>query len=241
MSTSSSEPHAQLADNARLALVEALGVDLPTELLELALTHRSFSYENGGVATNERLEFLGDAVLGFAVTDVLFRDHPTDSEGQLSRMRISVVSQTGLAQIGRALGVGDAVRLGRGETTQGGHDKDSILADTTEALIGAVYVEHGIEVASDAVRRIAAPLIAAASRAAVDLDQKTTLQVLAAERGLTPPRYEVGGDGPVHERVFSATVRVGADVVGRGEGRSKKIAEQAAATQAVAVIRARAS
>jgi len=234
--TEPADPGTARSADARDALIEALGVDLPAPLLEQALIHRSYSYEHGSIPTNERLEFLGDAVLGFVVTDALFRAHPDDAEGQLSRMRISVVSRTGLAQVARALGVGEAVRLGRGETAQGGHDKDSILADTTEALIGAVYVAHGIEVAYEVVARIAGPLLSAARQAAVDSDQKTTLQMLAAERGHPPPEYDVDTGGPIHDRVFLARVRVGAEVLGEGTGRSKKVAEQAAAARGVAVL-----
>lgn len=241
MSTSSSDPVAgpvplRCLDPARAGLVECLGVVMPDDLLDLALVHRSYAYENGAIPTNERLEFLGDAVLGFAVTDCLYRAHPDDAEGTLSRMRISVVSRTGLAMVGRALGVGQAVMLGRGEEAQGGRDKDSILADTTEALIGAVYVAHGIDVACEVVTRIAAPLIAASRQAAVDSDQKTTLQMLAAERGLPSPEYEVVTDGPVHAREFAAVVRVGDEIVGEGAGRSKKAAEQAAAAHAVSSL-----
>lgn len=204
-------------------------------MLEQALVHRSYSYEHGGVPTNERLEFLGDAVLGLVVADALYRRHPGVDEDQLSRMRISVVNRSALASIGRALGVGEAVLLGRGEEAQGGRDKDSILEDTTEALIGAVYRVHGMTAARDLVLRIAGPLLDAAD-GAVDQDRKTVLQVVAADRGLPPPRYDTGGEGPVHDRVFTARVRLGDEVVGTGTGRSKKAAEQAAAGAAVAAL-----
>lgn len=223
---------------ARADLLAALGVDLPAGILEQALVHRSFSYEHGGVPTNERLEFLGDAVLGLVVADELFRRHPDVDEDRLSRMRISVVNRAALASIGRALGVGAAVRLGRGEEAQGGRDKDSILEDTTEALIGAVYRVHGMAAVRDLVLRIAGPLLDAAA-GAVDQDRKTVLQVLAADRGLPAPRYDTVGDGPVHDRVFTARVRLDGDVVGTGTGRTKKTAEQAAAGAAVAALEAR--
>jgi ribonuclease-3 len=220
---------------ARRVLLDALGVDLPAELLERALVHRSWSYENGGVPTNERLEFLGDAVLGLVVADALFHRHPDVDEDQLSRMRIAVVSRAALASVGRALGVGDAVLLGRGEEAQGGRHKDSILEDTTEALIGAVYLAHGVATAREVVLRVTDPLLRTAGTA-VDADRKTTLQVLAAGRGLPPPRYETDGDGPVHERTFTSRVRLGEEVVGTGAGRTKKAAEHAAAAAAVAAL-----
>ncbi|MGF1664017.1 MAG: ribonuclease III [Kineosporiaceae bacterium] len=222
---------------ARAALLDALGVVLPPDLLERALVHRSWSYENGGVPTNERLEFLGDAVLGLVVADALFRRHPDVDEDQLSRMRIAVVSRAALASVGRALGVGEAVRLGRGEEGQGGRDKDSILEDTTEALVGAVYLAHGIDTAREVVLRIADPLLRTAGTA-VDADRKTALQVLAAQRGLPPPRYQTDGDGPVHERTFTSRVRLGDEVAGTGVGRTKKAAEHAAAAAAVAALAA---
>jgi ribonuclease-3 len=220
---------------AHADLLAALGVDLPPGIVEQALTHRSYSYEHGGVPTNERLEFLGDAVLGLVVADDLFRRHPDVDEDQLSRMRISVVNRAALASVGRALGVGAAVRLGRGEESQGGRDKDSILEDTTEALIGAVYRVHGMAAARDLVLRIAGPLLDAAA-GAVDQDRKTVLQVLVADRGLPPPRYDTEGEGPVHDRVFTSRVMLGDRVVASGRGRTKKAAERAAASAAVTVL-----
>lgn len=185
--------------------------------------------------TNERLEFLGDAVLGFVVAEALYRDNPDLSEDQLSRMRIAVVSRAGLAGIGRALGVGDAVLLGRGEEAQGGRDKDSILEDTTEALIGAVCVVHGIDAARDVVLRVTGPLLRR-SADATDRDRKTALQTLLAERSLPPARYEVETAGPEHAREFRAQVSVGGEVLGSGSGRTKKTAEHAAADAAVLTL-----
>ena len=136
------------------ALLERLGAGIDADLLERALTHRSFAYEHGGLPTNERLEFLGDSVLGLVVTDSLYRTFPDLPEGQLAKLRAAVVNARTLAAIGRELGIGPALRLGRGEETTGGRDKSSILADTVEALIGAVYVQHGIDVASTIVHRL---------------------------------------------------------------------------------------
>ncbi|MFC3688293.1 ribonuclease III [Aquipuribacter hungaricus] len=216
-----------------------------------ALVHRSFAYENGQVPTNERLEFLGDAVLQLAVTEELYRRHPEADEGLLSRMRIAVVSRPALALVARALGVGPAMLLGRGEEMTGGRDRDSLLADTVEALIGVVHVERGPEASRDLVLRITAPLLDAAPGEGVDHDHKTVLQVLAAERGLLPPVYELTRTGPAHDPEFSAVVVLAAAehgtadvdgdaarVEGRGTGRSKKLAEQAAAAAVVQALRA---
>src|ERR671913_691604 len=133
-----------------VALEEAFGVPIEPDLLERALTHRSYAYENGGLPTNERLEFLGDSVLGVVITSALFHNHPDLPEGQLAKLRASVVNMRALADVARRLGptgLGTYVRLGRGEEVTGGRDKASILADTLEALLGAVYVQHGLDVA----------------------------------------------------------------------------------------------
>jgi len=129
-------------------LRERLGVDIDPALLDRALTHRSYAYENGGLPTNERLEFLGDSVLGLVVTDTLFRNHPELPEGQLAKLRAAVVNMRALAEVGRELRLGSFVRLGRGEETTGGRDKSSILADTLEALLGAVYLDLGLDQAA---------------------------------------------------------------------------------------------
>ncbi|MBA2640712.1 MAG: ribonuclease III [Nocardioidaceae bacterium] len=215
------------------ALLDALGVpDLDPEALVLALTHRSYAYENGGLPTNERLEFLGDSVLGLVVTDGLYTRHPDLSEGRLAKLRAAVVNSRALADVGRALGVGAHLRLGRGEETTGGREKSSILADTVEALIGAVYVQHGFAVAADLVRRLFDPLVAQAVTLGAGLDWKTSLQELTASNGLGVPDYLVDEAGPDHDKWFRARVRVGESVYGSGEGRSKKVAEQQAAETA---------
>ena len=126
----------------------ALGVELGAEMVVLALTHRSYAYENGGLPTNERLEFLGDSVLGVIITDALYRTHPTLPEGRLAKLRASVVNMHALAGVGRGIGLGEQLRLGRGEELTGGREKASIVADAVEAVIGAVYLEHGLETAS---------------------------------------------------------------------------------------------
>jgi len=216
-------------------LTAALGVELSAPLLERALTHRSYAYEHGGLPTNERLEFLGDAVLGLVVTDALFRTHPDLPEGQLAKLRASVVNMRALAEVARGLGpggLGAYVRLGKGEETTGGRDKASILADTTEALLGAVYLEHGIEVASVLVHKLFDPLMADASHRGAGLDWKTSLQELTANQTLGVPEYEVAEEGPDHAKTFTAWAVVADERFGSGTGRSKKEAEQRAAEQA---------
>ncbi len=209
-------------------LTDKLGVDIDPELLSLALTHRSFAYENGGVPHNERLEFLGDSILGQAVTVHLYTTHPDLEEGALAKRRASVVSTVALAEVARSIGLGAHVRLGRGEAQTGGRDKDSILADTMEAVIGATFLSAGPEASTSLVLRLVAPLMADPERYGAAMDPKTSLQELAARLGLEPPRYVVEAEGPDHNRVFTATVTVG-DTARTGTGTSKKHAEMAGA------------
>jgi ribonuclease-3 len=209
------------------ALREVLGVqDLDAGLLEHALTHRSFAYENGQVPNNERLEFLGDSVLGLVVTDTLFHQHPDLPEGQLAKLRAAVVSAKALAEVARTLGIGEHVRLGRGEEATGGRDKASILSDTVEALLGAVYVQFGIERAAEVVHRVFDPVMADAAELGAGLDWKTSLQEIAANNDLGVPHYVLEGTGPDHDKTFTAEVHVGERIFGGGAGRSKKEAEQ---------------
>lgn len=212
-------------------LTEKLGVDIDAELLGLALTHRSFAYENGGIPHNERLEFLGDSVLGLAVTTMLYSRHPELEEGALAKRRASVVSTVALAEIARGIGLGDHLRLGRGEELTGGRDKDSILADAMEAVIGATYLSAGSEAATAMVLRLIEPLLKDPERYGAAMDPKTALQEIAARQGLTPPVYAVEASGPDHDRRFVATVAVG-ELTTTGEGTSKKTAEMAAALEA---------
>jgi ribonuclease III len=218
------------------ALLRALDAGLSPELLERALTHRSFAYENGGLPTNERLEFLGDAVLGLVVTDALFREYPDLPEGHLAKLRAAVVNMRALAEVARGLHLGDYVRLGRGEEGTGGRDKSSILADTLEAVIGAVYIEVGLAEAAALVHRLFDPVIAHSARLGAGLDWKTSLQELTAAGVLGVPEYHVDESGPDHQKSFRALVRVGGRVYGSGEGRSKKEAEQQAAAAAWSAI-----
>ena len=211
----------------------ALGLErLDEDILELALTHRSYAYEHGGLPTNERLEFLGDSVLGLVVTETLYRSHPGLSEGRLAKLRAAVVNARALAEIGRTLDLGAAVRLGRGEEATGGRDKSSILADTVEAVIGAVHIDLGIEAATALVHRMVDPMLDAAASLGAGLDWKTSLQELSATSALGSPEYLVAEDGPDHLKTFTASVRVAGQVYGHGSGRSKKQAEQQAAEAA---------
>lgn len=226
MSRTATEEPAARADLGEL--LERLGVDLDPALVTLALTHRSWAHEHGGLPTNERLEFLGDSVLGLVVTEYLFAGHPEVSEGELAKMRSATVSQRALAQVARSIGLGEFILLGRGELVTGGRQKDSILSDTMEAIIGATYLTHGLEPSRAMVEQLLGPLLRDAARLSLGLDWKTSLQELAASRNLPQPVYEVEGSGPDHNRSFAATVTV-AGFVGTGVGPSKKVAEHGAA------------
>jgi ribonuclease III len=221
--------------DSREALIAALGVELPDELLTLALTHRSYAYEHGGLPTNERLEFLGDAVLGLTITDELFHRHPARSEGDLAKFRNSIVNTRALADVGRSLtenGLGGYLLLGRGELNSAGHDKSSLLADTMESLLGAVYLHHGIDTVREVILRLFGTLLDTAPTLGAGLDWKTSLQELTAARGLGVPAYLVTSTGPDHDKEFTATVIVMDTEYGSGVGRSKKEAEQNAAAAA---------
>lgn len=219
-------------------LLGMLKAQLGRELLERALTHRSFAYENGGLPTNERLEFLGDSVLGLVVTDTLFREYPDLPEGQLAKLRAAVVNMRALAGVSRGLRLGSYVRLGKGEEGTGGRDKSSILADTLEAVIGAVYLDCGLAAADELVHRLFDPVIARSAMLGAGLDWKTSLQELTAAELLGVPEYHVEESGPDHQKSFRASVRIGGSIYGEGEGRSKKEAEQQAAEAAWTAISA---
>lgn len=209
---------------------------LDPELLERALTHRSYAYENGGLPTNERLEFLGDSVLGVVVTETLYLSHPDLSEGRLAKLRAAVVNARALAEVARGITLGGYVKLGRGEETTGGRAKASILSDTVEAVIGAIHLSGGFAASAPVVHLLFDPLMAAAAKLGAGLDWKTSLQELSAERGLGVPDYLIESDGPDHLKTFTAQVRVGDQRYGHGVGRSKKEAEQQAAETAYGEI-----
>ena len=219
-------------------LTNQLGVEIDAELVVLALTHRSFAYEQGGLPTNERLEFLGDSVLGLVVTDALFRQHPDLPEGKLAKLRASIVNMHALAGVARQIGLGPMLRLGKGEMLTRGQEKASLLADGVEAILGAVYLQHGIETARGVVHRLFGELIEEAPKIGAGLDWKTSLQERTAAEGLGVPAYRVAEEGPDHAKTFTATVLLGGEARGDGTGKTKKEAEQQAAAKAYALIEA---
>ncbi|WP_125107862.1 ribonuclease III [Gulosibacter massiliensis] len=224
----------EVADPAPLA--EALGVDFVPELLDLALTHSSWGYEHDGAPDNERLEFLGDSVLGMAVAQLLYREYPDLSEGELSPRHHALVSTVTLAEIGRREGIGEYLRLGRSEQLTGGWDKDSILADAVEALIGAAYLSRGYLEAEAFVVRLLDPYLDQVDRLGAAMDPKTALQEVVTANKAENPEYAVEGTGPDHDRSYEATVTVHRGrqqlVSATGVGPSKKQAEMAAALEA---------
>ncbi len=211
-------------------LVERLGRQFTDpELLARAMAHRSWCAETSGVESNERLEFLGDAVLGLVVTDHVFRTYPDLPEGHLAQVRAAVVNAGALAEVADQLGLGEYLLLGKGEDASGGREKPSILADAMEAVIGAVYLDGGWAAAATLVMNLLGERIAEAAAGPGGHDFKTRLQELAARRFEPLPRYEVHDEGPDHAKRFFAVVTIDGAARGRGEGRSKKQAEQAAA------------
>jgi ribonuclease III len=215
------------------ALERALGVGFADPgLLEAALTHRSYAFEHELDINNERLEFLGDAVLGLVVTDMAYRTFPDLAEGELAKLRASIVNMSALADVARQLGLGQAVRLGHGEEMSGGRDKASILADALEALLGAVYLDRGLDVARSLIERLFRPRMNAYVRGEGERDYKTILQELASQDLRALPEYRIEESGPDHQKEFSATVYLAGKPWGGGVGRSKKEAEQQAAHEA---------
>lgn len=214
------------------ALLDELGISIDPQLLELALTHRSFAYENGGVPHNERLEFLGDAVLGVVVTDHLYRRFPAHPEGRLAKLRAAVVNANALADVARSLELGERIRLGKGELATGGSDKSSILADAFEAFLGALYLSAGRDAADAFVHRLFDQMIETANGLGAGLDWKTSLQELCASLELGVPSYAVSESGPDHDKRFEAVALIGERTFPPAPGRSKKQAEQGAAKAA---------
>lgn len=211
------------------------GVNIDDELLRLALVHRSYANEAGGIPNNERLEFLGDSVLSIVVADRLFRDYPDVTESDLSRMRAATVSQTPLASAARRINLGDYLYLGKGESTSGGRDKDSILSDAFEALIGATYLTLGLEETRQVVLENLDFLLDDVQTRGEHQDFKTTLVEYANAHALGEVRYEVVGSGPDHNRVFTADAYVAQidEPVGHASASSKKYAENQAARDAL--------
>lgn len=213
-------------------LTQALGAEIDAQLLDIALTHRSFAYESGGLPTYERLEFLGDSVLGLIVTAELYQRYPDLPESRLSPLRSGIVNTSALADVARALGLGQHIKIGKGEESSGGRDKASILADSLEALFGALYLDKGFELTKNVILPLIAPVIDNALEKGAGLDGKTALQELLAERNLGTPDYLVTDSGPDHDKDFVAKVIVNGKVVGQGAGKSKREAEQIAAMMA---------
>ena len=200
-------------------------------LLRRALAHRSWCAETPGAISNERLEFLGDAVLGWAIADMVYHRYDV-AEGQLTDLRKSVVNAIALAEVAQELDLGPHILLGRGEAAAGGADKPSILSDAFEAVLAAVYIDGGADAAYGMVERLVMPRMPETADSMDQFDQKTQLQELSARAGRGAPVYEVTSRGPDHAKSFHAIVRIDDVVVGEGDGRSKKAAEQAAATRA---------
>ncbi len=204
------------------------------ELLERALTHKSYANENRVPAHNERLEFLGDSVLGLVVSEYLMNACPDSTEGDLSRLRAAVVSEPALAVVAREIGLGGFLLLGRGEEQTGGRDKDSLLADCLEALIGSVYLDAGITAVESFVLRFFGDVIRKTCAAGGTQDYKTLLQELCQERIKQLPEYRVVSEtGPDHQKQFEVELSLKGEVYGRGIGKSKKEAEQKAAKEAM--------
>jgi ribonuclease III len=206
----------------------------PASVYELALTHRSFAFEADLAEHNERLEFLGDAILGAVVTDLIFRRYPELAEGEMARLRASVVNTVALAEVARGLELGPYIRLGKGEESSGGRDKASLLADTFEAVVGAAYLDRGQEAVSAFLVPIFGDMLAEVVASGGGHDPKTALQELAVKNRSGRPSYRLASSGPDHDKRFTAEVYVGDRLCGAGSGRSKKEAEQNAAREALA-------
>jgi len=213
-----------------------LGVEISPQLLELALTHRSHAYESGSNETNERLEFLGDSVLGLIATEELFRRFPDLDESRLSPLRSGVVNMRALADIARTLNLGSHIRLGKGEENTGGNDKNSLLSDALEAIIGAIYIECGFQKTAQVVLGLIEKTLVNAVDKGAGLDGKTALQELVALAGKGAPEYLVTETGPDHDKSFTAFAMVAGEAIAQGEGKSKREAEQIAARVAYELL-----
>lgn len=228
-----SKPKAGAANSDASQLLKRWGITVDPELLVTALTHRSFAYEQGGLEHNERLEFLGDSILGLIVTDWVFKNFPDKPESVLSRMRIAAVSQPPLAKTARSIGLGDFLLLGVGENKTGGREKDSILADALEALIGATYISNGMELTRQVVLTALAPLLEDVEDLSETTDWKTRLQEYVAASPHDSYEYVVDASGPDHQRRFHVTVEIDGKAVGSADGTSRRHAENLAARSAL--------
>lgn len=218
-------------------LIQRLGISIEAELLELALTHSSYAYENGKIPNNERLEFLGDSVLGFVVTGHVYLENPDLDEGSLSRLRSATVSAKTLAKAANEIGLGEFVRLGKGEISTGGQTKTNILADTFEAIIGAAYLSGGLEPAKAIIDSLVLPLLSSEDELLETSEPRTVLSELLKSLGKSDATFDVIHEGPDHDRTFFAAVIVDGASVASGSGRTRKAAEAQAAIAALKTLR----
>ena len=218
-------------------LIQRLGISIEAELLELALTHSSYAYENGKIPNNERLEFLGDSVLGFVVTGHVYSENPDLDEGSLSRLRSATVSAKTLAIAANQIGLGEFVRLGKGELSTGGQTKTNILADTFEAIIGAAYLSGGLAPAKSIIDSLVLPLLSSEDELLETSEPRTVLSELLKSLGKSDASFEVTHEGPDHDRTFFAEVIVDGAAISKGSGRTRKAAEAQAAVQALKTLR----
>jgi len=218
-------------------LTQRLGISIEAELLELALTHSSYAYENGKIPNNERLEFLGDSVLGFVVTDHVYSENPDLDEGSLSRLRSATVSAKTLAIAANQIGLGEFIRLGKGEIATDGRNKTNILADTFEAIIGAAYLSGGLEPAKAIIDTLVLPLLSSEDELLETSEPRTVLSELLKSLGKSDASFEVTHEGPDHDRTFFAEVIVDGESVAQGSGRTRKAAEAASAISALKTLR----
>ena len=215
------------------ALGKSLGVDIEPQLLELALTHRSYSYENGRGPNNERLEFLGDAILGFLVTSHIHDNFSDMDEGNLTKLKNAVVSAPALAQAAISVNLGEYLLLGKGEIQTGGREKMNLLADTFEAVLGAAYVSKGLEAAKTIVDQHILPLLDSSEDLLLSADPKTTFLESMQQQGKAVPVYQTTHEGPDHDRTFFANLLIDGQVIASASGRSRKQAETNAAIKAL--------
>jgi ribonuclease-3 len=215
--------------------LEILGLpDQPTGVYEIALTHRSFAFEQPEpIEHNERLELLGDSVLGLIVTELIYKTYPELAEGEMARLRAAVVNTVALAEMARNIGVGDRIRLGKGEEASGGRDKSSLLADTFEAVIGALFLDRGLQETGKVLVPLFERELQTVVTAGDRYDAKNALQEIAVRDGGELPSYRVASSGPDHDKRFTAHVYLDGELFGAGTGRSKKEAEQNAAREAL--------
>ncbi len=218
-------------------LTQRLGISIEAELLELALTHSSYAYENGKIPNNERLEFLGDSVLGFVVTGHVYAENPDLDEGSLSRLRSATVSAKTLAIAANQIGLGEFIRLGKGELATGGQTKTNILADTFEAIIGAAFLSGGLTPAKHIVVSLVLPLLSSEDELLETSEPRTVLSELLKSLGKSDATFEVTHEGPDHDRTFFAQVVVDGESIAEGSGRTRKAAEAASAISALKTLR----